>query len=699
MQTDVLFEILAILTLPQHKPAQAAKYYLSRGAIPLNNLLNSRLSIGARLALVAACFAAPIALLLCLFIAQVWKDVSFARTEIAGGAYLQQIWPAFTAATHGEVANFQADAGADKRFGVADASSSFAGGDATARVANGKTLIGRVADGSNLTLDPDLDSFYAMDAATVELPKLLAASVDVGHAADPQARAVALSQVDLYGGAAEDSLTAAMQHNSEGKTRAALADTTTALAAALKQFRSDAAAGAAPSAAALQGATDAAWKADAAELNRLLEARTHRQIAGLLTNLSIVLVALAIGAGLMIAITRGLTGRLADLLKTMDRLIAKDSGVEVPFQSDRNETGRIAATLAAFKQGLIDAAGLARANETQAAAAEAEHQRTEAAKARAAQEQTAVVAALGAGLGRLADGDLSIKIDQAFAADYEALRRDFNAAVERLNGAMGEIAGGSGAIRSGAGEIAQAADNLSRRTEQQAAALEETAAALDQITATVRRTAEGADEARRAIATTKAEADQSSDIVGEAVSAMSQIERSSQEVTQIIGVIDEIAFQTNLLALNAGVEAARAGDAGRGFAVVASEVRALAQRSAEAAKEIKGLISASTAEVQRGVTLVDRTGAALERIAAQVASVNATVVEIAASAREQSTGLQEVNVAVNQMDQMTQQNAAMVEESTAASHSLRVEADGLAEMVGRFRLGGSATRTRTRAAA
>jgi len=659
----------------------------------VNQFLNARLTIGARLSLVAACFAAPIALLLFLFVTQVWKDISFARTESAGAAYLQQIWPAFTAAAHGEVADFKPDGGADARFGVTDASAGFAGGGATARVASGKALIGRVADGSNLTLDPDLDSFYAMDAATVELPKLLGASVDVARAADPQARAVALSQIDLYGGAAEDSLNAAMQHNHDGKTRAALADTTAALSAALKQFRADAATGGAPSPAGLQGAVDATWKADSAELARLLEAREHRQITALVTNLSIVLVALAFGAALMIAITRGLTGRLADLLKTMDRLIAKDAAVEVPFQSDRNETGRIAATLAAFKQGLIEAAGLARTNEAQAAAAEAERARTEAAKARAAQEQNAVVAALGDGLERLADGDLTIRLDQAFAADYEGLRRDFNAAVERLKAAMGEIAGGSGAIRSGAGEIAQAADNLSRRTEQQAAALEETAAALDQITATVRRTAEGAGEARRAISTAKTEADQSSDIVGEAVSAMSQIERSSQEVTQIIGVIDEIAFQTNLLALNAGVEAARAGEAGRGFAVVASEVRALAQRSAEAAKEIKTLISASTAEVQRGVALVDRTGAALARIATQVAAVNATVAEIAASAQEQSTGLQEVNVAVNQMDQMTQQNAAMVEESTAASHSLRVEADGLASLVDRFRLDGAAIRT------
>jgi methyl-accepting chemotaxis protein len=179
--------------------------------------------------------------------------------------------------------------------------------------------------------------------------------------------------------------------------------------------------------------------------------------------------------------------------------------------------------------------------------------------------------------------------------------------------------------------------------------------------------------------------------VGNAVAAMSEIEKSSGQISQIIGVIDEIAFQTNLLALNAGVEAARAGEAGRGFAVVASEVRALAQRSADAAKEIKALISASTTQVASGVELVGETGRVLGRILVQVTEINGIVAEIAASAAEQSTGLAEVNTAVNQMDQLTQQNAAMVEQSTAASHSLAHEADALATLIGRFQVGGAAT--------
>jgi methyl-accepting chemotaxis protein len=243
-------------------------------------------------------------------------------------------------------------------------------------------------------------------------------------------------------------------------------------------------------------------------------------------------------------------------------------------------------------------------------------------------------------------------------------------------------------MQSGAGEISSAADDLSRRTEQQAATLEETAAALDEITVTVRKTAEGAKQARDVVSRTRENAEHSGTIVRQAVAAMGSIEQSSRQIGQIIGVIDEIAFQTNLLALNAGVEAARAGDAGRGFAVVASEVRALAQRSAEAAKEIKALISTSGEHVSAGVRLVSDTGGALGQMVDQVAEIDAVVTAIAASAGEQATGLVEVNTAINQMDQVTQQNAAMVEQSTAASHALAQEAEELSRLTGRFQISG-----------
>ncbi|MES2034751.1 MAG: methyl-accepting chemotaxis protein [Pseudomonadota bacterium] len=302
-------------------------------------------------------------------------------------------------------------------------------------------------------------------------------------------------------------------------------------------------------------------------------------------------------------------------------------------------------------------------------------------------EQRAVVTTLAEGLGRLAKGDLTARIDANLAGAYQQLKDDFNLAVDSLRAAMAAISDSTGAIDAGSTEIAGASDDLSKRTEQQAARLEETAAALDQVTATVKKTAGGARQAAEVVTAARKDAEHSGNVVREAVAAMGEIEKSSTEISQIIGVIDEIAFQTNLLALNAGVEAARAGEAGRGFAVVASEVRSLAQRSAQAAKEIKTLISASTQHVGQGVQLVDRTGDALVAIVGKVAEIQTLVGEISASAHEQATALADVNTAVNQMDQMTQQNAAMVEESTAAARSLQHEAARLTQLVDRFEVG------------
>jgi len=294
---------------------------------------------------------------------------------------------------------------------------------------------------------------------------------------------------------------------------------------------------------------------------------------------------------------------------------------------------------------------------------------------------------LGAGLKRMAASDLEQPIQRTFAPALERSRLDFNTAQEMLRSTMLGITEGVNLVATGGQEITKAADDLSSRTEQQAASLEETAAALDQVTATVKKTTDGAKQARSVVSEARSDAETSGDIVRQTVEAMSRIEKSSQEISQIIGVIDEIAFQTNLLALNAGVEAARAGEAGRGFAVVASEVRALAQRSAEAAKEIKGLITTSNTEVGHGVKLVAETGKSLARIIGKVTEINSVVADIAAGAEEQSTALQQVNTAVNQMDHTTQQNAAMAEEATAAARSMMRETEKLSAMVGEFRLG------------
>ncbi|WP_296595709.1 PAS domain-containing methyl-accepting chemotaxis protein [Phenylobacterium sp.] len=294
---------------------------------------------------------------------------------------------------------------------------------------------------------------------------------------------------------------------------------------------------------------------------------------------------------------------------------------------------------------------------------------------------------IGNGLSHLARNDLTHLINEQFEPTFEPLRKDYNTAASSLREAMAGIGGATHAVTAGADEIARASDDLSRRTEQQAASLEETAAALDEITAAVKRSAEGARAATGAASAAREEATRSGAVMQDGVQAMAEIEASSRQITQIIGVIDEIAFQTNLLALNAGVEAARAGEAGRGFAVVAQEVRALAQRSAEAAKEIKTLISNSTNQVERGVRLVGETGEALTSIVTRVTEIDRLIAEIAQSSQEQATGLSEVNTAVNQMDQVTQQNAAMVEEATAASAQLKREAAELASLVSKFKAG------------
>ncbi|RUP00726.1 MAG: PAS domain S-box protein [Hyphomicrobium sp.] len=304
-------------------------------------------------------------------------------------------------------------------------------------------------------------------------------------------------------------------------------------------------------------------------------------------------------------------------------------------------------------------------------------------------EQHRVVSSLGSGLRELADGNLTYRLNEAFGAEYEQLRTNFNAAVQTLREVLSGIAENAESVRAGAADMAAASDELSRRTEQQAASLEETTAALNEITSTVKRTADGSKKASDTMTTARSEAEHGGDIVRQAIGAMQQIESSAQKVSQIIGVIDEIAFQTNLLALNAGVEAARAGDAGRGFAVVASEVRALAQRSAEAAKEIKSLISTSTQQVGAGAKLVGETGDALDRIVTRVNEIGDLVAKIASGAEQQAVGLGQINAAIGQMDQGTQQNAAMVEESTAAVHALSKEADSMAGLVGKFDLGAS----------
>ncbi len=400
----------------------------------------------------------------------------------------------------------------------------------------------------------------------------------------------------------------------------------------------------------------------------------------------VIVFGLGILSSLMIA-TKGITAPIARLRERMASLAAGQTEAPVDGQDRKDEVGQMAAAVAVFRDNAIERARLERDADANRSLSERERIEREAQKAKEAADTQFAVDHLATALDKLAEGDVAYRIDSAFVANLDGLRTNFNSSVANLQDALRAVGNNARAIDAGANEIRSAADDLSKRTEQQAASVEETAAALEQITTTVKDASRRAEEVGKLVTKARDGAEQSGRVVGNAVTAMNEIERSSTEITNIIGVIDEIAFQTNLLALNAGVEAARAGEAGKGFAVVAQEVRELAQRSAKAAKEIKALINTSGEHVRSGVSLVGETGRALEVIVSEVQEINRHVGAIVESSREQSVGLQEINTAVNTMDQGTQQNAAMVEESTAASHSLAREAAALNQLLSRFNLG------------
>lgn len=352
---------------------------------------------------------------------------------------------------------------------------------------------------------------------------------------------------------------------------------------------------------------------------------------------------------------------LAQLCTLLDRLRHGESTFAVEGTDRKDEIGTIARAIAAFRETIIA------------------RQEDEAA-------QREVVGMIGQSLGRLAEGDLTTAIASPFPPAYEPIRNDFNRATEALGAAMATVIGSSRAINTGAGEISQASDDLAQRTERQATRLAETAAAMEDITGSVADSARNAVTARDNVNQTRRDAQQSAEVVAQVIEAMRAIESSSAEISQIISVIDGIAFQTNLLALNAGVEAARAGEAGKGFAVVASEVRSLAQRSAEAAGDVKLRISGSAQQVESGVRLVREASDALSRVFDSIEDISGAVRNLAESAERQSDSLRQVNQAVADMNMVTQQNAAMVEEATAAARSLASESNLLSQEIGRFKL-------------
>ncbi|WP_084638538.1 methyl-accepting chemotaxis protein [Ciceribacter selenitireducens] len=423
--------------------------------------------------------------------------------------------------------------------------------------------------------------------------------------------------------------------------------------------------------------------AEASQLDKDLTERNASD--GALQILVAAIIALG-GVGAMWFVARSISGPIRAMTTSMRTLAAGNTACDIPGIGRADEIGAMAAAVEVFRNNAIANQRLEEQAAATQEASELERRRNTEIERVRTEAMTQATAGLADGLKQLAAGNLSFELAIPFAPEFESLRSDFNAAVSQLSNTLTSVAEASRSIDSGTQEISQSADDLSRRTEQQAASLEETAAALDQITANVSNSSKRAEEARAVAVQANSSAAHSGAVVASAVDAMQRIEQSSNQIANIIGVIDEIAFQTNLLALNAGVEAARAGEAGKGFAVVAQEVRELAQRSAQAAKEIKDLIRNSSTEVESGVKLVKDTGDALKTIEAYIVTVNQHMDAIAISAREQAVGLSEVNTAVNQMDQVTQKNAAMVEEANASSATLAMESQRLRELIRQFQL-------------
>ncbi|HEV7325539.1 MAG TPA: methyl-accepting chemotaxis protein [Bosea sp. (in: a-proteobacteria)] len=412
------------------------------------------------------------------------------------------------------------------------------------------------------------------------------------------------------------------------------------------------------------------------------------------------LVIALVGGAMLFWLTRRTLKPLGQLKASMLKLAAGDLASEPPKLRSGDEVAAMADAVSVLREAAIEKARLETEATEQSQRTDAERRSNQAERERTAEQQReharqqeAIVRALAAGLERLAQADLTCRLEEAFPAEYEQLRADFNEAVDRLSATVSTIQLTASEVGIAAREINTGADDLSKRTEEQASSLEETAATTEELAASVKASAQGARQAAAVAEEAMKAAQDGGAIAGEAVSAMARIEEASKKISEIVSVIDGIAFQTNLLALNAAVEAARAGDAGKGFAVVASEVRTLAQRSSEAAKDISGLISSSNTEVEAGVKLVRRAGDSLEKILAASQKVTGTIQEISAASAEQAHGIDEMSQAVAHLDEMTQANAALAEESAASAGALTGRIGELNTLVASFRTGNGAAPT------
>jgi methyl-accepting chemotaxis protein len=427
-----------------------------------------------------------------------------------------------------------------------------------------------------------------------------------------------------------------------------------------------------------------------AQLYKRRSERINAELAAGIDRMTLVMTVLGLFA-VMCAICgvlitwRSVIRPLARLVKTMGVLAQGDLSAEVDGKERGDEVGSMAKAVQVFKDNAVALRESEAQAEQQRRIADEERARNEAAKSEAARQVQKVVDGLGSGLARLAQGDLTYRLDEEFAGEYRKIQDDFNSAIDQLQATIRNIALSTHEVSNAASEITTSTTDLSQRTEEQAASLEETSASMEEISATVKKNAENAQHANQLAQGTREIAARGGSVVANAVTAMARIEESSRKISDIISVIDEIARQTNLLALNAAVEAARAGEAGRGFAVVASEVRSLAQRSSQAAKDIKELITNSSGQVQEGVELVNKAGESLKEIVDSIKSVATIVAEIASASTEQASGIDQINKALNQMDEVTQQNSALVEENAATAKTLEDQQHAMSEQIGFFR--------------
>ncbi|NTJ41509.1 HAMP domain-containing protein [Agrobacterium larrymoorei] len=401
--------------------------------------------------------------------------------------------------------------------------------------------------------------------------------------------------------------------------------------------------------------------------------------------LSVGLLVFGLGLALAYYVIRGITRPLSDIHRALGEVANENVDLPIPHTEKKNEVGLMAKATASLQQKVRERHAMQARQEEQQLQLDAERQTNSDMQRDEAEVQARVVSTIGEALEKLAAGDLTVRC-RDLGTRYSGLRDNFNEALSHLDAAMAKVNAKSIDIGGSKDEIRKASNELSQRTERQAANLEETSAALDELTVAVRQTSEGASEAAKRVNSISGDAGRSDTIVEEAIGAMSGIEQSADEISKIIGVIDDIAFQTNLLALNAGVEAARAGEAGKGFAVVAQEVRELAQKSAAAAKEIKDQIARSSTQVENGVRLVGEAGDALKRISNQIKSASEIVTKIAHSAAEQDTTLRSISSSLNQLDAATQHNAAMAEETTASAEALAADTEELLNLIRTFRV-------------